>query len=86
MVAVGSLGKIWMEVSEDVEDMETLSGEFETFFGARWEDIMVGGDKPFVYHKDWEAYFSVTGLKPVSGLKLSQLPPQAKQFNLIIGS
>ncbi|MTI85550.1 MAG: hypothetical protein FH756_17055 [Firmicutes bacterium] len=86
MVAVGSLGKIWMEVPEDAEDMETLSGEFAAFFGARWEDVMVGGDKPFVYHKDWEAYFSVTGLKPVSGLKMSQLPSRAKQFNLIIGS
>ena len=86
MVAVGNLGKIWMEVPEDAEDMETLAGEFKECFGVRWDDVVLGGEKPFVYHKDWEAYFSVAGLKPVSGLKLSQLPRQAKQFNLIIGS
>lgn len=86
MVAVGDLQRIWLDIPVDIEDMEMLAGEFENFFGARWKDVMVGGDKPFVYHKDWEAYFSVTGLKPVTGLRLSGLPARAKRYNLITGS
>lgn len=84
MVAVGSLKKIWLDVPE-AGDMEELAREFENYFGARWEDVMVGGDRPFVFHKDWEAYFAVTGLKPVSDLTLSRLPAEARQFNITIG-
>lgn len=86
MIAVGTLDRIWLDVPEEMDDMDTLAREFEKYFEARWEDVMVGGDRPFVYHKDWEAYFAVTGLKPVSGLTLSGLPPRAKRYNIIAGS
>lgn len=84
---MGSLGQIWLDVP-GVDNMETLAQEFEKIFGARWEDVMMGGDKPFVYHKDWEAYFAVAGLRPVSGLTLSGLSRQEgkKVYNILIGS
>lgn len=84
MVAVGNLAKIWLDVPE-ADDMEELAAAFKDYFGTQWEDTMTGGDRPFVFHKDWGAYFSVTGLQPASNKKLSDLPAGVKKYNIIIG-
>jgi|GEM_PF-4810177 len=35
---------------------------FFTIFGSRWEEVLVGAEKPFPYHRDWRAYFAVSEL------------------------
>lgn len=70
---MGSLCKTWVERTDDVTDMEELAGKFEHFFGGRWQDVMVGGERPLAYHLNWEAFLAVAGLTGCAGPALSAL-------------
>ncbi|MCL6448868.1 MAG: hypothetical protein K6U04_12070 [Armatimonadetes bacterium] len=51
-----------MDVPEEIADQKTLAGIFFTIFGSRWNEVLVGAEKPFSYHRDWRAYFAVSDL------------------------
>jgi hypothetical protein len=90
VVAVGSLTKVWVDFPEEFADMESLTGRFEQFFGRGWREVMLGGDRPFAYHRGWEAYFGVAGLAESDGPVLSGLLAGSgrqgiETYNIIIG-
>lgn len=87
---MSSLIKIWVDFPEDFVDMESLSNQFEQFFGRDWREVRVDGDRPFAYHLGWEAYFAVAGLSRHDGLTLSTLVADCKglgikAYNIIAG-
>ncbi|MCF8011079.1 MAG: hypothetical protein K9L17_09235 [Clostridiales bacterium] len=85
---MGCLWKTWLDVP-DADDKEELTSEFKKFFGADWDDVLIGARNPFVYHKDWKAYFAVSDLEAVSGLNVLDLAAQEdidRTYNVIIGS
>ncbi|MDI6630869.1 MAG: hypothetical protein QME13_00375 [Thermoanaerobacteraceae bacterium] len=87
MVAVGSLAKIWLGLPEDITVPEELQRAFEDYFGAEWNQVLVGAEKPFGYHAANNAYFAVEGLWPVENLTLTELLEREKvklSANIII--
>lgn len=87
MVAVGSLAKVWLGPPENVTAPEELQGAFEDYFGAAWNQVLVGAEKPFGYHAANNAYFAVEGLCPVENLTLTELLEREKvelSANIII--
>lgn len=90
MLAVGKLTAVWVDLP-DAGDGEFFKGDFGGFFGAPWEQVMVGAEKPFDYHRYWDGYFAVTALEDSPGLTLADLPVSVsghtKQlyYNIIVG-
>lgn len=86
MVAVGSLGEVWTDFF--ALDEQDLKGEFSRFFGAPWDELMVGAIKPFSMHQYWDGYFAVRDMKPVAGMTLADLAGPVEgvpRFNILIG-
>lgn len=86
MIAVGNLGAVWTDFS--AEDEVEFKRDFAGFFGAAWELVMDGAEKPFAMHLYWDGYFSVRDIKPVNGLTLAGLvgPGQTvTRFNIVVG-
>lgn len=73
MVAVGSLKKVWLDIPEETETIESLKSAFNQYFNADWDDVVVGAEKPFGYHASYDAYFGVKDLKAVTDLTVDQL-------------
>ncbi|OAT85207.1 hypothetical protein [Desulfotomaculum copahuensis] len=66
VVAVGSLKDVWTltpEEMEGIEDMAGLEDRFARRFGFPWTAVMTGGDRPFPWHRDWDAYLAVQDMK-----------------------
>ncbi len=72
MVAVGSLGKIWLEVPEDV-GAEELRTAFRSCFGAEWAEVLCSAERSFAYNASNSAYFAVRDLHRLEDLTLEQL-------------
>ena len=72
MVAVGSLKKTWIDISEDISE-EEFNNSFKDYFGENWRDILNAVDMSFEYNVYNTAYFSVGDIKPVENLNLDQL-------------
>ncbi|HHW43302.1 hypothetical protein GFC01_03035 [Desulfofundulus thermobenzoicus] len=91
MVAVGNLKEVWLMEPEEIGDMAVLEGRFKRHFSHPWAGVMVGGDRPFAYQRDWDAYVAVEGLQNPAGLLtlpdlLNRLAArQAKIYRTIIG-
>ncbi|MEW6182181.1 MAG: hypothetical protein AB1500_03255 [Bacillota bacterium] len=88
MVAVGSLGKLWLDLPEDIDSMEALQSAFSKHFNADWKDVMVGADQPFGYHAAYDAYFTVRDLRAVTGMTIDQLLEDKgvkKPLNIVAG-
>lgn len=84
---MGNLWRVWLKVPEDLEDLDSLVRAFQGAFGYKWEDVMVESQKPFVYHKDRDAYFAVKGLKEVTSLTVRDITGTGVQFfRLMVGS
>ncbi|MCL6558983.1 MAG: hypothetical protein K6U74_09295 [Firmicutes bacterium] len=73
MVAVGNLEKVWLDIPEEIETIESLKSAFNQYFNADWDEVMVGAEKPFGYHASYDACFSVKDLKAVTDLTVDQL-------------
>lgn len=74
MVAVGSLKAVWPVEPEEFDGMTDLMDRFARYFRCRWEDAVVGGDRPFSEHRYWDAYLAVAGLAaPENTLLLPEL-------------
>lgn len=66
VVAVGNLKDVWTLTPEEIEEIGDMAGLEERFarhFGYSWAEVMAGGDRPFPYHRDWDAYLAVEGMK-----------------------
>ena len=72
MVAVGSLGKIWLQLQEDADEGE-MRDAFRTFFCAEWTEVIDVAEKSFAYNAANDAYFAVCDLHPLEHLTLEQL-------------
>lgn len=70
VVAVGNLAGLWMDLSDDIRDLEILKRRFEGCFSLKWADVMTRADMPFSYHQHWNAYMAVSDLKPLSNMPL----------------
>lgn len=64
MVAVGSLGRVWVDLPDTIADLDALAMEFERYFGLPWREVMFGARGPLVHAGLWNAFFAVTGLRP----------------------
>ncbi len=78
MVAVGNLRSIWTIAPDEIEDFTDLQNRFGQYFGRSWEDVMVGGNRPYSYYRDWDAYLAVEGMKENGSLML--LPDLSKDL------
>lgn len=84
---MGNIHKIWL--ADECEDMETLATRFALNFDQKWSDVMVGANKPFSYHQDWNAYIAVLDMKKSPDLQLSEFMDSKKGdcefYHLIVG-
>ncbi|MTI81002.1 MAG: hypothetical protein FH758_08970 [Firmicutes bacterium] len=72
-------------MDDELESMEELKKHFADRFKFTWNHVMLGADKPFSHHKDWNAYFSVAKFeKGTKNYFLSDLN-LSKGYNVIIG-
>jgi len=88
VVAVGSLERVWVDLPETVYDLDTLTVEFERFFGLPWREAMFGGTGPLARAGLWNAFFAVAGLRPPEApLTLDELLQAAGkvQYNILVG-
>jgi len=86
VIAVGHLGEIWTDLP--AKGKVEFQRDFTDFFGAAWELVMVGAEKPFAMHSYWDGYFAVREIKPLIGLTLDDLawPGQnVTRFNIVVG-
>jgi hypothetical protein len=72
LVAVGNLEKVWLTVPENVAE-KSLKDAFRNYFGAEWSEVLDVTDKSFTYNSTNNAYFAVSGLRPLENLSLEQL-------------
>ncbi|MHB1042543.1 MAG: hypothetical protein ACYC0Q_06870 [Eubacteriales bacterium] len=73
VVAVGNLHGIWLDMPGSFSGREDLARSFEAFFNRPWGDVMLGGDMPYSFHKDWDAYVAVSGLEEGPGWPFREL-------------
>lgn len=72
MVAVGNLGKVWLDVPDAVAE-EELQDAFRHHFGAGWDEVLDAANKSFSYNAANNAYFAVRDVSPLENLTLEQL-------------
>jgi len=88
---VGNLKAVWTDLPDDLEDEDMVKTEFYRVFGGRWDNVLLGSEKPFDHHRYWDGYLAVTELQQSRGLTLSDLPlldPSGKKvfrYNIVIG-
>jgi len=90
VVAVGSLHGLWLELPVDVSGPEDLPSRFTSFFGQPWNEVMLGRELPFAYHKDWSAFIAVSGMKEGPGwpfweLTGFHLKPEDAVYRIMVG-
>jgi len=85
---VGSLAAVWTEVPA-ADDEGEFKRQFYHFFGAGWDEVMVGADRPFAHHRYWDGYFAVQSMDVVQGVTLDDLPRSgaggARRCSVIVG-
>ncbi len=69
---MGNFLSAWVDPPPEAGEKE-YKREFARFFGANWEDVLVGAERPFQEHMYWDGYFAVRGLKKTTGLTLEEL-------------
>jgi len=90
VVAVGSLTAVWTDLP-DQEDEMRFKKEFCRIFGAPWEELMVGADKPYDFHCFWDGFLAVSSMERISGVTVADLSTEVtgttRQLgcNIIIG-
>jgi len=89
---VGNLKAVWTDLPDDLGDEDMVKTEFYRVFGGRWDNVLLGAEKPFDHHLYWDGYLAVTELRQSRGLlTLSDLPlldPSGKKvfrYNIMIG-
>lgn len=85
---MGNLGKVWVDIPDDIDSMEELQSYFNRFFGVSWNDVLVGAEKSFGHHASYDAYFAVKNLKAVTDMTVEQLLEQKsaiRPLNIVAG-
>lgn len=79
MLAVGNLRSVWTVIPAELEGFQDLQNRFAQYFGRSWKDLMVGGERPYPYHRDWNAYLAVEGMRAY--ISLTTLPDLFKELH-----
>ncbi|HUW64687.1 MAG TPA: hypothetical protein VMW83_08320 [Spirochaetia bacterium] len=86
---MGDLERTWTGVPEELNDFDQLKKEFAAVFQRDWEQVMVGAGEPFSFHRDWNAYLGISGLREHRQV-LADLTRRLREegyriFNTIVG-
>ncbi|WP_347490312.1 hypothetical protein [Desulfoscipio sp. XC116] len=55
---MGKLKAVWTDLP-DADDEVAFKKEFNRYFGADWDKLLLGADKPFDHHRYWDGYCAV---------------------------
>ncbi|MCG8403173.1 MAG: hypothetical protein MJA84_16510 [Firmicutes bacterium] len=84
---MGNLTGVWTDLPAD-DDEAVYKSEFARIFRANWEDVLMGGEKPFRAHLHWDGYLAVRDVRTADGLTLANLPGfgsgEAQILNIIV--
>ncbi|MBM7854838.1 hypothetical protein JOC37_001216 [Desulfohalotomaculum tongense] len=81
---MGNLDAVWL-LTEEAGDMKDLQAQFGQYFREKWHRVVMGAEKSFDYHRDWNAYFSVSGFRECAeNLYLSDLN-LSRAYNVLVG-
>lgn len=73
----------------DSDDFDQLKREFGDFFQRDWAEVMVGAKEAFSFHRDWNTYLGVSGLRKyqvvLAGLTRKLREDGYRIYNTIFG-